>query len=266
MFTLTLSDRILAKIRTLLPAWSLLMVLLLAAPAAAETLDDRVAAFPDWSSKPDLAAVSGDLAYPDWFSGRWTLESTLVEMLAPLAPAVVTPGYDSNQEYLNEPVTFKVRFGSKTVAMANPTGIPVQAFQTVVVADREFNGLNIAKAYLGKTAVQDVRVDPLDPNRQITLLQKGRQLLSITTERGVEQPDPGHFVTAELSQQVFRGQPSPYLNQVETTTAYARQDDGITADQITAIYLSPQDPKYFEAGTRPVALYRYKLKFSSQKR
>jgi hypothetical protein len=247
---------------------ALLAMLLVAggAPAAAETLGERVTAFPNWHHQPDLKAASGDLAYPDWLSGTWKLESTLVEMIAPLEPTIVTPGFESNREYLNEPVTIKVRFAPKTVAMANPTGIPVQAFQTVVVADRAFNGLNIAKAYMGPTAVKDVLVDPLDPNRQITLLKNNRQLLSIITARGVEQPDDGHFITAERFQQVFRGQASPYLNQVETTTSYERQADGVTADQITAIYLSPQDPKYFEAGDEPVALYRYKLKFSSQKR
>ena len=33
----------------------------------------------------------------------------------------------------------------------------------------------------------------------------------------------------------------------------------IEAEQITAIYLSPQDPDYFTAAGRPVALYRYEL-------
>jgi hypothetical protein len=43
----------------------------------------------------------------------------------------------------------------------------------------------------------------------------------------------------------------------------------IIAEQVTAIYLSPQDPNYFEAidpeslfgQPRPVALYRYRLEF-----
>ena len=35
-----------------------------------------------------------------------------------------------------------------------------------------------------------------------------------------------------------------------------------SADQITAIYLSPQDPDYFKAKGQPVALYRYQLSFS----
>jgi hypothetical protein len=53
------------------------------------------------------------------------------------------------------------------------------------------------------------------------------------------------------------------FNVVETTTAYQQlQSPGTTieAKQITAVYLSPQDPDYFKAIERPVALYRYHLK------
>jgi hypothetical protein len=38
-----------------------------------------------------------------------------------------------------------------------------------------------------------------------------------------------------------------------------KDSNNISAEQITAIYLSPQDPDYFKAGDRPVALYRYHL-------
>lgn len=60
---------------------------------------------------------------------------------------------------------------------------------------------------------------------------------------------------------------------MESTTAYRllssqnpaknlnNQNPIIEADQVTAVYLSPQDPNYFKAGSRPVALYRYKLEF-----
>jgi hypothetical protein len=62
-----------------------------------------------------------------------------------------------------------------------------------------------------------------------------------------------------VSQQVFRGTPHLYFNTVETTTAYRRLHSSIEANQVTAIYLSPQDPDYFKAVDRPVALYRYRL-------
>jgi hypothetical protein len=64
-----------------------------------------------------------------------------------------------------------------------------------------------------------------------------------------------------LVTQFFRTQPEIYLNGVETTTVYHQQTgDHITADQFTAVYLSPKDPDYFTAGDRPVALYRYDLR------
>jgi len=51
-----------------------------------------------------------------------------------------------------------------------------------------------------------------------------------------------------------------YLNLVETTTKYELiNPDYIQGKQVTAIYLSPQDPDYFIAFDLPVALYYYTL-------
>ncbi|MGB3191223.1 MAG: DUF6816 family protein, partial [Limnoraphis sp.] len=94
------------------------------------------------------------------------------------------------------------------------------------------------------------------------------QLLSTVTRRGSETPSLNQFVSTEIFQQIFQGETSIYLNEVETTTAYTakfnQQDpekvDEVTANQITAIYLSPQDPDYFKAQNQPVSLYQYQLK------
>lgn len=56
------------------------------------------------------------------------------------------------------------------------------------MADRAFNGLNMAQAYLGEAAVKAVKVDPNNPNRQLTLLEQGRQLESTVTGRATEAP------------------------------------------------------------------------------
>ena len=239
--------------------------LLWSAPAQAETLAERVAAFPDWQSKPTVQAAEGDLAYPTWLAGTWHVKSMLVDLVAPFAPDLVTPGFESNRDYLDQPVDFDVRFVRQKVLSKNVMtnalkSLQSKSDQTEVIADRAFNGLNLAKAYLGDRAVLAVKVDPSSPNRQITLLRGDRQLVSIVNARAVETPASDQFITTEIFQQVFRGTSQPYLNQVETTTAY-RRGVAIEADQITAVYLSPQDPSYFKSGETPVALYRYRLEF-----
>ncbi|HEY9641839.1 MAG TPA: hypothetical protein V6C57_15230, partial [Coleofasciculaceae cyanobacterium] len=128
-----------------------------------------------------------------------------------------------------------------------------------------------------------VKVDPNNPNRQITLLRgdsaealfSERQLVSTVIGRSTAAPTPDQFITSEVFQQEFRGTPQLYFNEVENTTSYLRQDadsadaPAITAEQVTAIYLSPQDPDYFASipngsflgEPQPVALYRYRLEF-----
>lgn len=228
---------------------------------AAETLFKRLEKFPQWESLAPVEIATGDLIYPDWMAGIWEVTSILTEQVAPLAPEIVTPGFTGNQKYLNQPIKFKVKFEHKYTATAAKSPVPVIIKnQLPVVADRAFNGLNIATAYLGNDAVLNVKVAPENPNRQITFLRGERQLISTVTGRKSETPTTDKFIATEVNQQLFRGSDPIYLNEVETTTAYQLLKSGnIEADQITAIYLSPQDPNYFTAAGHPVALYRYHL-------
>jgi hypothetical protein len=254
--------------------------------AVAAPLAERLANYPDWQGQPPVQAARGDLSYPDWFAGKWIVTTTLQDMVAPLAPAILTPGFESNRQFLDQPITFKVRF-----VTVKPTGLRAGfarfvALASPLVSDRAYNGMQLAKAYLGEGVVQAVKVDPENPNRQITLLRGDRQLVSTVTARAAES-SPNQFITSELFQQEFRSAAQIYFNQVENTTAYTRQlptadpvaDSSvdlseislpvIVANQVTAIYLSPQDPDYFKtltgdsplSGPRPVALYRYRLEF-----
>lgn len=259
----------------------------------AEPLADRLAQFPQWESKPPVQVAEGDLVYPDWMAGTWQVTSTLVDLVAPLAPEIVTPGFEGNRRYLNQPVQFQVRFVKEhsPIALGKKKRIVplLKAGESSVVADRSFNGLNIALAYLGEeqkdvkdmpskaTRLLSVKVDPNNPNRQITSLSRERQLVSVVTGRASEMPSSDRFIATEITQQVFQGRSQIYLNEVETTTAYQLMSSGavsearrgaialapvpkaIAADQVTAIYLSPQDPDYFAATGHPVALYRYQL-------
>jgi len=261
-----LSYDLLTRLIGIFLSWILALVLCNPGSAQAGVLADRVKAFPHWQELPPIQPATGDLIYPDWFAGSWQAETALVDLVAPLAPELTTPGFEGNREYLDRPISFRVRFAPvqnlfPRLAAAR-AGFPTKLPQIGIVADRAFNGLNLAQAYLGEDAVIAVTVDPQNPNRQITRLRHDRQLESTILGRRTEQPQPDEFITTEFTQQIFRGSARPYLNRVEATTWYHLQPQTpavIQADQLTAIYLSPQDPDFFKAGNRPIALYRYRL-------
>lgn len=256
--------------------WVVLLVLmswLWPGTADAGLLSDRLAQFPNWPSKPLVQSAKGDLIYPDWFAGTWSVTTTLIDLAAPLAPEITTPGFEGNRQYLDQPLQFEARFMERGLGqweLLSTLPLPIPKRKSPIIADRAFNGLNLANAYLaqvdptGESPVMLVKVDPSNPNRQITFLTGDRQLISTITGRATESTDDERFVTTEVMQQEFRGASQLYFNAVESTTAYAYHPDSqppITADQVTAIYLSPQDPDFFKASDRPVALYRYRLEF-----
>ncbi len=229
--------------------------------ATAGELQSRLQNFPKWE-KSSFPQPVGDLVYPDWMAGNWQVTSTLLDLAAPLAPDIVTPGFEGNRFQLNQPLSFAVRFVQQS-AIPRLKLIP-RPVKTMLVADRAFNSLNLTRAYLGDRVIA-VKVDPNSPNRQITFLRGEKQLVSIVTGRATEKTADDQFVTTEVFQQLFKGGKLPYFNSVESTTAYQKlttPNPAIIADQVTAVYLSPQDPDYFTAGSRPVALYRYRLEFS----
>lgn len=248
--------------------WSFCLVILFllwSGEAIAGELSERLANFPRWEKLTSVKQASGDLVYPEWMAGYWQVTSTLVDLVAPLAPDIVTPGFEANRRQLNRPVSFLVRFIRKQSPVTSLKFLPqIDNKLSILVGDRAFNSLNLARADLGDEAVLSVKVDPNSPNRQITFLRGERQLISIVTARATETILNEKFITAEVFQQLFKGSSRPYLNSVESTTAYRKlptSNLAIEADQVTAVYLSPQDPDYFTAGSRPVALYRYRLEF-----
>lgn len=276
--------------------------------AKAGELNQRLQKFPQWEKLTSVKPATGDLIYPQWMKGEWEVKSTLIDLVAPLAPDIITPGFESNRQFLNQPVSFKVRFIDEYQSSENLTpsyrkplslksrgeGGEVafkQAGQklldltrinyeesikerklngsneqksTSIIADRAYNGLNLARAILGNDTVKAVKVDPDSPNRQITFLRGERQLVSIVKSRATETTADGSFIATEVFQQLFKGSSRPYLNSVESTTAYRKlttSNPAIEANQVTAVYLSSQDPNYFKAANKPVALYRYSLDF-----
>ena len=241
-----------------------LMLLGFSNAAMATGIQERIEQYPHWNSKPPVQSAKGDLEYPDWMAGTWNVTSILVDKVAPLAPDVVSPGFEDNDDYIDKAIAFQVRFGKEY--FTPPTGLlsSFKSTEPFIVADRAFNGKKIAEAYLGEDNVYRVKTDPDNPNQQITFLRGERKLISKVTGRDREQFGDREFLTTEVTQQLFRSPQRLYLNEVETTTDYHLKEPGnIEADQITAIYLSPQDPDFFVAGDRPVALYRYQLTMSN---
>jgi hypothetical protein len=169
---------------------------------------------------------------------------------------------------LNRPITFSVKFGPETFNIAAFPPLPFPVGQILpsqgIVADRAYNGMSLADALLGKAVLQSIKVDPQSPNRQVALFQNGQKLVTRISDRATETPSDANFVSSELYQQEFRSSTQIYFNRVENTIAYHQVSSKpplIEADQVTAIYLSPQDPDYFKAKDRPVTLYRYQLQF-----
>jgi len=228
-------------------------------PTLAETLTERLAFYPNWHYKPTLEQRDGDIYYPQWMEGTWQVTSILTEQIAPLEPDIVTPGFASNRRYLQQPITFQVRFQSQPVS--NTPVWPLPPLSSVqIVADRPYNGLGIARAYLGEDGVLSVQSDRKNPTSLVTLLPQQRQLISTVIGHSQDSPTTEQFLTTELTQQQFQVDAGLFINEVETTTAYKLiNSQQIEADQITAIYLSPQDPNYFKSLNQPVALYHYQL-------
>ncbi len=234
--------------------------------AQAGALQTRLDQFPDWRSPPTLPAAQGDLYYPDWLAGEWNVTSTLVDAVAPLEPELVTPGFESNRQQLGKAVTFPVRFKHSTAEVNPPQNLlPVKALPPQgIVADRVYNGTSLTEALMGKDVLQSIQLDTRFPNRQVAQFRNGQVLVTQISDRGTETNAAHTFISSELYQQEFRSATQIYLNQVENTIGYrliSADPRRVEARQVTAIYLSPQDPNYFKARQQPVALYRYSMSF-----
>ncbi|BAQ65069.1 hypothetical protein GM3709_1834 [Geminocystis sp. NIES-3709] len=226
-----------------------------------ETLRERITQYPHWEHKISLPNPTKELIFPSWFEGVWDVTSTLKEQIAPLSPEFQTPGFDSNREYINKDINFQVKFIPSTLTFKNNNFVPtIISKNKRIIADRAFNGLSIAQAYLGKENVKEVIINQSNSTEQKTKFRTENELISTVIGRQQETTLSGDFITSEVTRQFFRRPDSVYLNLVETTTKYHLINQNyIEGKQVTAIYLSPQDPDYFLAFERPVALYYYTL-------
>jgi len=104
--------------------------------------------------RPDYGIESSDVLYPKWTLGKWTASSTLRSVLAPAGEGLFSPGRNGTEalrrarEEVGQPLEYAVRWRP--------------AAGELVVVDREYNTAAIARATMGRDAVQDVQADGPD--------------------------------------------------------------------------------------------------------
>jgi len=185
------------------------------AAAAADPLEQRLA------------------AWPAWFAGEWQVSSSDAEGEGPA-------------------LQWRARFRAEAVDGANQAEAGDGAGGGAV-AERAFNARAIGRAALG-AALLSVADDPANPNRQLTRLA-GDQLLETTVvgRRSARSAD-GSFLADELSLQVLHGPGQPRIQRVEVLGRWQRrQDGGIDGEQWQASYPSPAEGLAAE-GQRPLHL------------
>ena len=152
-------------------------ILLGGSPAWASPLEQRLELWPNWTLPAPLSRPSSrdDLIYPQWFQGRWQVES--IDLDAPDQPAI----------------THEARFISDS--------------QNRLVGDRAFNAIAIGRALLGEQLLR-VEDDPKSSNRQMAQLSGDRRLETTVTGRKQQSPDANTFLADELVLQILHA-PGP---------------------------------------------------------
>jgi hypothetical protein len=183
-------------------------ILLGGSPAWASPLEQRLELWPNWTLTAPLSRPSSrdDLIYPQWFQGRWQVESIDLDALD--QPAI----------------THEARFISDR--------------QNRLVGDRAFNAIAIGRALLGEQLLR-VEDDPKSSNRQMAQLSGDRRLETTVTGRKQQSPDAKTFLADELVLQILHAPGPPRLSQVETLSRYQRCGSAICAEQWQGIYPPP---------------------------
>lgn len=183
-------------------------ILLGGSPAWESSLEQRLELWPNWTLPAPLSRPSSrdDLIYPQWFQGRWQVESIDLDALD--QPAI----------------THEARFISDS--------------QNRLVGDRAFNAIAIGRALLGEQLLR-VEDDPKSSNRQMAQLSGDRRLETTVTGRKQQSPDANTFLADELVLQILHAPGPPRLSQVETLSRYQRCGSAICAEQWQGIYPPP---------------------------
>ncbi|KAL7542245.1 hypothetical protein ACHAXR_012948 [Thalassiosira sp. AJA248-18] len=218
-----------------------------------------------WSPEKFYGMEATDIFYPPGFQGIWKAYSKTAEINAPCGFELFTGGkaaYDNAvQTEINEgnDLQYKARFITQSGG-GEPGG-------TYVIADREYNAREIAKAAMGEYSVVDTSA--ATPNRYSCLLAPpggSNSLICvdiITLARKYEPISSDKFVCSEFVRQIVspaqRNNPnappvSPLsVKEIETISIYNMVGkDQISCRQRTATFLVPSQ-------TDPIAYKKWQL-------
>eukprot|EP00568_Trieres_chinensis_P007800 CAMPEP_0183303090 /NCGR_PEP_ID=MMETSP0160_2-20130417/8656_1 /TAXON_ID=2839 ORGANISM="Odontella Sinensis, Strain Grunow 1884" /NCGR_SAMPLE_ID=MMETSP0160_2 /ASSEMBLY_ACC=CAM_ASM_000250 /LENGTH=400 /DNA_ID=CAMNT_0025465949 /DNA_START=73 /DNA_END=1275 /DNA_ORIENTATION=- len=209
---------------------------------------------------PPYGLERPDVTYPDWFMGVWDVRSVCTEVQAPCGPQLFGGNATLSAARAEVGPSGALGYRSRFVRGGGGT----------VIADRDFNVREIAKASMGINAVVDVSL--ATPDRFTCLLSPAGSggLLSvdlITLARRQESVDGSNFHCSEVVRQIVApanaakpqgsipvgppkssggpGRPPTLLKEIETASLYTFVGPGeVQCRQRSATFLLPsqQDP------------------------
>nr|QFB70720.1 chloroplast hypothetical protein 3 [Chlorella ohadii] len=224
---------------------------------------------PPWAPK--------QIFYPRYLFGEWEVEMEFTALRTPLGRQFVPPGFLQAAEAspeeggLGSRYAFRQRFYSTlppTLDNELRVNLGLGMPQDAIVSDRAFNTRETTNAFLGYAAVEAVEYDPRDaPLRETVTLSRlapdmaplpPRRLELYINHLSSEEGPGGSFLTSELCRQVLLGVRQVEVKDYEIMHEYRLQPDGsLRGRQRSCLYLQPQEPRFFEAGGRAVAVYDY---------
>lgn len=231
---------------------------------------DKLATFRLPWGQPD------DLYYPAWMEGLWSVRAKLTNYAAPLGLKYVSSGGSNvdmakqslaeQQSRLGVPVDYRLRY--------------VKTKRQHIVEDRIYNLAAREDAYAGRNVTKRVVYADSPGSTREDAIKRGDgpddPLLAalLYSKLGVQKILVTRFQTEEDSEDVWRssqatrtllaqGRMNPIAVDEEILTEYTRLSDGNVAGRIRLLgFLNPNDPMFFEAGSKAVTIADYALQLT----
>jgi hypothetical protein len=229
-------------------------------------------------SPPPYQMEGSDIYYPEYFNGVWNVFSTTTEVKAPCGIQLFGGNntYARAENEVNTSLRYKCRFVPATKG---------------IIADREYNVIEIAKAAMGENSVLEVPLTT--PNKVSVILAPNgaNQVLKadlLTLARRSENINSSEFHCTEVVRQVIGpakpssngalggGARSSLLKEIETASLYTavRDEKGnvieIKCRQRSATFLQPsqQDPMAYKmwelSRGRPIDVRFYDVSYTKR--